>query len=204
MRRVLVAPFFYVDSVMYEAALDALISRAPLLAYQFTWERFACPMSWRFIPNIHYPETEPYKAESRFFERYAADKELSLSVWRSPATRQQGKLLVHNHSGTVRREMVLGECAEDRYESLDDRIHEALDCRYETGEVGTLEPHMFHEVTGIFVPWRTMILSESEHGEGGVSEYLDIESGAILSSGPTRAGSSFTELFNHWNPHLRR
>ncbi len=205
MNRFTVAPSLVLDDEMYELALDALGQCAPEQVAGFTWNRFIDRESWRLIPDVANPDEPFFKAECKVKHGPPYEQTIKLNVWRSPDLRRDGAPVPHNHPYRRFRSRILRSgYTEDRYTVHDGRVELERDCLHQAGGVNDMPHDVFHEVTSVLEPGRTLTLMDCGPSKKEYWGYLDPDTGLYTPNKKSPIDPRFKMLLLDRNPHLRK
>jgi hypothetical protein len=197
-----ILPGFTVDQTMYETAANGIATLAADLA-PLTWDKFTAPASWLLIPD---EQGEISKAE--MILTCSVQRTVKLNIWYRPDVRGGAKIVPHNHRwDTFCGNLLLGGYDEDRYtrtavDAATGRAHvEAeLGVTHDTATANEVPHDVFHEVTRVHEPGRTMSLMVCGRGEFGNWCHLDVDTGRLVREQPV---AGFDDMFAVLNPHHR-
>ncbi|MGY4969559.1 hypothetical protein ACWGCC_10055 [Streptomyces nigrescens] len=192
MKPIEIIPGLTVDKEMYQSAVEGLAAFAP--DEKLTWESFADERSWLLIPD---PDGSGYKAE--LVVRRAAESTIKINLWMSPDLRAGSAPQPHNHPWEFVAHVLMGGYTEQRYQVIDGTVHTATQTHKAGGE-NHLPLDVFHEVTQIHAPGRTLTLMICGKGRKGDWGYLDPESGAFEANRPD---PEFRDRLVALNPRMR-
>lgn len=146
-----------------------------------TWETFVDPVSWWMIPD----ETgEGYKAELTL--RNDGERTIRLNNWFLPDLRGGEVSRPHSHPWWFEARVLAGGYTEDRYERLGDHVagapsvREQLGVEHRAGGRNEVPLSVYHEVTEIHEPGRTLSLMVCGRSEKVAWGYLDTASGCHM------------------------
>jgi hypothetical protein len=196
MNTITVAPGLKLDEDMYELAADAVASRLPNLA-PLTFDDFIAPSLWSNIPD----ETgELSKAEAVLMR--SRHLTVKINVWFREDLRGAGAPAPHNHPWESFTSYVLGGgYDEDRWHvDAVGNIVETLGVEHHGPTANLVGHDIYHEVTAVHEPGRTMSLMVCGSGRRGDWGYLDLATGA---HNPLQPIANFAEMFAALNPHRR-
>lgn len=197
-QRVKVADGLQLDDEMYERAVAALREHAPDLAPALTWERFTQRESWCLVPDAQRPDEPFYKAALVVLDQAPWTRTVKVNVWRAPDLRKDGAPMPHSHPWPFNAYVLMGGYEEDRYDVSGGHV-EMTGRQHGAGDTNAIPLDLFHEVTIVLVPGRTLTLmvcvkSRREWG------YLDPDTGEYTRNTPD---PQFMALLRDRNPHMR-
>lgn len=192
MERVEVIPGLIVDEEMHEHAARGLERHAP--DERLTWEAFTDEHSWLLIPD---PDGAGYKGELVVHRR--EDRTIKINLWMAPDLRAGASPAPHNHPWAFRAHVLMGGYTEQRYQVLDGRVHAETRSHMASGE-NDVPLDVFHEVTHIHAPARTLTLMVCGEGRTGNWDYLDVATGTFEEN---PADPTFKARLLALNPRLR-
>ncbi|MFH8405295.1 hypothetical protein ACH4FX_11045 [Streptomyces sp. NPDC018019] len=194
MKTTRIIPGFTVDEAMHEAAAAALAAHAPQLGLGLSWERFTAPASWWLVPD---EAGDACKAE--LVLREDAEATAKINLWLLPDRRaQDGRPTPHSHPWSFRSWILMGGYDEDRYELTDGQVRADLAVAHRRGTVNDVGGALYHEVTDIHEPGRTLTLMVCGPGVRGRWGYLDTDTGRHIPSVPD---TGFADRLRALNPH---
>ena len=187
-----IVPGLALDETLYEAAAAGVASHVPGLP-PLTWERFAQPDAWTLVPDGY---GQGYKAE--FVLEATPVRTLKVNLWNLPDLRGGDKSTPHSHPWDFRAYVLLGGYSEDRYvpEGATVRAERAVEHR--AGGVNDVPRAVYHEVTEVHAPGRTLTLMVCGRGQRGSWGYLDVATGRHQAVGPD---PGFADRQRALNPH---
>jgi hypothetical protein len=198
-RRIVVVPGLVLDDEMYEIAVAALRQHAADLVSGFTWDRFTARRSWCLVPDANRPDVPFYKAELVLLDEAPWTRTVKLNVWTAADVRKDGAPWPHKHPWPFDAHLLLGGQKESRYVVTGGRV-EMTTCEHVAGDVNGVPLDVFHEITEILAPGRTMSLMDCGPSQGiGSWGYLNPDTGAFI---PTAPDPEFAALLLDRNPHL--
>lgn len=224
MTSVTVAPSLVLDDEMFELARAALAARAPEQVEKFTWERFTARKSWVLVPDTENRQKldDPwYKAEFVIKHGKPYRQTVKLNIWRFPDLRRDGAPMPHNHPWPFVGHVLLGGYEEDRYEVASNSNKVLIDpfqkwevggtnvtsgVLHQAGEANDLPLDVFHEVTQILDPGRTVSLMDCDLGRKDGWGHLEEDDKGNLVYVPNKLGeldTRFKPMLRALNPHLR-
>lgn len=187
-----IIPGLVVDSEMYEAAESGLALHAPD-APRLTWETFTAVDGWTLVPDDC---GQGYKAE--FVLRNDAERTLKINSWYLPDLRAGDKPKPHSHPWDFYAFILMGGYTEDRYELDGDTVVTNLGVTHRSGSVNEVPRTLYHEVTEIHDPGRTLTLMVCGAGQRGTWGYLDVRTGEHTRTAPD---PGFKDRLRALNPH---
>lgn len=218
MTTVTVASSLVLDDDMFEQSREQLALYAPDEVEDFTWERFVARESWLLIPDVENPDLPWYKAEFVIKNRPPYEQTVKLNVWMSADLRRNGAPQPHSHPWeSFTGHVFMGGYVEDRYRPVRASLiandphsaHDvglrdlARDVVHRAGSHNDIDQTIFHEVTEVLEPGRTLSLMNCGLGRPGGWGYLDPETGLYIPSSESETDPRFRELFLDRNPHRR-
>ncbi|MEU7162228.1 hypothetical protein AB0A98_38305 [Streptomyces chrestomyceticus] len=193
MKTTRIIPGLVVDEAMLEAAAAALPAHAPELG-PLSWECFTAPANWWMVPD---EAGDACKAE--LVLREDTEATVKVNLWLLPDRRAaDGRPAPHSHPWDFRSWILLGGYDEDRYELSDGHVRADLAVAHRSGTVNEIDRALYHEVTGIHEPGRTLSLMVCGPGVRGSWGYLDPDTGRCVPSAPD---PGFTDRLRALNPH---
>ncbi|WP_280361313.1 hypothetical protein [Nocardia wallacei] len=198
MSSVVVAPGLVLDETLYELSAAGVLHYAPDLA-PLTWETFTTPRRWWIIPDT---DCRGYKAELTLHTDPA--RTIRLNRWYSPDLRGGQQPRPHSHPWPFDAWILTGGYTEDRYEPTGDQItgepavRAQLGIEHRAGGHNTVPRSVYHEVTHIHEPGRTLSLMVCGAGEPAAWGYLDTTTARHT---PTAPDPDFDAKLRHLNPH---
>ncbi|WP_327356340.1 hypothetical protein [Streptomyces sp. NBC_01304] len=193
MERVEIIPGVVVDEEMHEHATQGLAEHAP--GENVPWETFADGTSWLLVPG---PDGAGYKAE--LVVRREEHHTIKFNLWMSPDLRAGAGPRPHNHPWEFTAFVLMGGYTEERYQVVDGVVR-AWTQIHEAGGRNHLALNVFHEVTEIHAPARTLTLMLCGQGRERDWGYLDIATGAFEAN---QADPAFETRLQALNPRARR
>jgi hypothetical protein len=195
-----ILPGFEINQTMYEAAADGLAEFAPDLT-PLTWEAFTAPTGWLLIPD---DQGRISKAE--MILTCSAERTVKVNVWFRPDVRGGQKVIPHNHRfDEFTGHVVLGGYTDDQYRRtrVYDNGHADIEAMLAVTHAGpdaaNRVPHdVFHEVTAVHDPGRTVSIMVCGPGKFGDWCHLDFETGRLIKEQPV---AGFDEMLRALNPH---
>ncbi|NKQ55602.1 hypothetical protein HFP15_22215 [Amycolatopsis sp. K13G38] len=194
MKTTTIAPDLTLDEAMFEAAAEGFATDVPDLA-PLTWERFTHAPDWTLVPNDC---GDAYKAE--LVLRNTRDSTLKLNIWNLPDLRGGEVSQPHSHPWHFTAHVLLGGYNEDRYSPENGTIHRERGVEHTAGCVNDVPKAVYHEVTAIHDPGRTVSLMVCGQGARGDWGYLDLATGERE---PVRPDPDFAAKLRALNPHQR-
>ncbi|KUN02094.1 hypothetical protein AQI95_28875 [Streptomyces yokosukanensis] len=195
MEKVHIIPGLTVDREMYESALAGLAEHAH--EQTLTWARFTSEDAWTLVPD---PDGFGYKAE--LVLRRSADVTIKVNLWRGPDLRDGERPTPHGHPWPFTAHVLLGGYDEQRYGLLDGKVSTTT-MTHRAGGANHLPLHVFHEVTRIHEPGRTVTLMICGKGTKGDWGYLDPETGTITPNQDV-SGPTFRQRMVAINPRMQK
>lgn len=192
MELVEIIPGLIVDEEMYERARKGLAEHAS--EEKLTWETFTDEYSWLLIPA---PDGTGYKAELVLRQEEALT--IKVNLWMSPDLRAGGTPRPHSHPWKFTAHVLMGGYTEQRYEALNGKVHAETQI-HRAGGQNHVPLSVFHEVTEIHAPARTLTLMICGQGRKGDWGYLDVETGAFEANQPD---PTFKARLQALNPRMR-
>lgn len=193
-----VIPGLVLDDALYEAAAAGIVNCAPEFA-PLSFERFTAASSWWMIPD---DDCNGYKAVLEFCND--PERTVWLHDWLLPDLRGGEESRPHSHPWQFASTILTGGYTEDRYERTGDlatdepSVREQLGVEHRAGSVNDVPRSVYHEVTEIHEPGRTLTLMVCGRGEKAAWGYLDTRSGVHT---PTAPDPDFKTKLRHLNPH---
>lgn len=182
-----------VDADMYEVAHWGILREHPT-AGALAWERFTDPAHWWLIPA-----RDGTASRAEFTLREDTTKTVKINVWFAPERpREKGKPQPHSHPWNFRSHILMGAYYEDRYTLEDGRVHSEHGIGHQLGEVHKMPKTVYHEVTGVWDPGRTLSLMVCGPGERGRWGHLDPDKGEHI---PAKRDPQFLAKLKALNPH---
>ncbi|GHE14689.1 hypothetical protein [Streptomyces alanosinicus] len=192
MDRVEVVPGLAVDLDLYEAAVNGLKEHAP--EETLAWETFTSPESWTLVPD---PDEQGYKGELVLRREDSHTRKINL--WFAPDLRDGQSPKPHNHPWEFTSHVLSGAYTEQRYTLVDGKV--ATETHTHTaGGSNHLPLDVYHEVTAISEPGRTLTLMLCGAGRQGAWGYLDPETGRTYDNTPD---TSFRDRLVALNPRMK-
>ncbi|MER8002966.1 hypothetical protein [Streptomyces sp. NPDC095613] len=192
MKRVTISPGLLVDEALHEAASEGIGLYAPNCA-PLTWDRFVAPAGWWLVPD----ETgDGYKAECVLED--TQDRTIKINLWFLPDLRGGQKAQPHSHPWDFHAHVLLGGYNEDRYVPDGGTVRAERSVEHQAGAVNRVPIDVYHEVTQIHDPGRTLTLMVCGRGERGRWGYLDINTGTRV---PVQPDPKFAARLRALNPH---
>lgn len=174
MEQVRIIPGLTVDREMYERVVAGLAEHAP--EESLTWEVFTSEDGWTLVPN---PDGVGYKAE--LVLRRSPDVTIKVNLWMRTDLRAGQEPQPHGHPWPFTAHVLLGGYDEQRYELVDGKVSTTT-MTHSAGGANHLPLHVFHEVTDIHEPGRTVTLMICGKGTKGDWGYLDPVTGTITAN----------------------
>ncbi|MEJ8652790.1 hypothetical protein WKI65_33190 [Streptomyces sp. MS1.AVA.3] len=187
-----VVPGLTVTSEMFEAASAGVGNQIEELA-PLTWERFIDPSGWTLIPD---DRGDAYKAE--LVLRRTAESTVKINLWRLPDRRGGDQAHPHDHPWAFRSHVLLGGYEEDRYIPQGGQVVPNLGFSHASGTVNELPLAVYHDVTEVHEPDRTLTLMVCAAGTTGQWGYLDTDTGEHVATSPD---PHFINRLRALNPH---
>lgn len=189
----LILPEVNIDDDLYDAATAGVATYLPQVE-PLTWEQFTNPLNWQLIPDSR---GELSKAEYIGFRKHG-----KVNIWFRPDLRGGEKPAPHNHPWEVFTGYVLTEhgYGEDRYwRAPGGGAHAHRNVQHEGPAANVLSWDMYHEVTDVHEPGKTislMVLGQRLPGSWG---YLDLDTGEHRRYQPV---TNFDAICTALNKHL--
>ncbi|MER5301358.1 hypothetical protein ABT039_18050 [Streptomyces lasiicapitis] len=190
-----IGPGLLLDDVLFGAAEAGTATHTPHLA-PLTWETFTAPSGWTLVPDDC---GNGYKAELVLLSIRTAT--VKINLWFAPDLRGDQQPAPHSHPWDFNAHVLLGGYSEDRY--IPDGAgavradHGVEHCR---GGINTVPREIYHEVTDIHEPGRTLTLMVCGPGERGRWGYLDTTTGQHRAPGPDPGFSARLKAINPHHP----
>lgn len=196
MRKTAIIPGLSVDEALYEAAASGLVEHAPEVG-PLTWERWVDPQGWTLVPDEQ--TLRPYKAELTLREHPAGTLR-RINIWFEPDLRGDNAPQPHSHPWPFTAHVLAGGYDEDRYVRHDDGRVDQVGATHPAGGTNELPRDLFHEVTEIHEPGRTLTLMvATAPGVRGGWGYLSPDTGIYTAAPP--ASPAFLSALRALNPH---
>jgi hypothetical protein len=192
MKTIIIVPGLELTEAMYEAAAPGVAAHAPEFA-PLTWERFTAPSDWWLVPDDC---GDGYKAE--LVLREDAQAAVKLNLWFLPDLRGGEQSRPHSHPWDFRAHVLLGGYSEDRYVPDAGAVRAERAVEHRSGGVNAVPRTVYHEVTEVHEPGRTLTLMVCGRGERGAWGYLDTSTGQHL---PVPPDPKFGTRLRVLNPH---
>lgn len=193
MGRIEIAAGLVVDGDMFDAVAAGLVAHAPA-AQPVTWESFRDQTCWTLVPDA---TGAGYKAEFVVHRSPAAT--VKVNVWMAPDLRRGEEPMPHSHPWPLTARLLMGGYTEQRYTLTNGIVH-ARAVAHRQGGKNHLPTNVFHEVTEVHHPSRTVSLMVCGAGTAGQWGYLGPQTGHVT---PPRPDPAFRERLKAINPHLR-
>jgi hypothetical protein len=190
--RVEVVPGLVVDRRLYEVAVQGLKKHAP--DETLTWEAFTSQESWTLVPD---PDGHAYKGELVLRREESGTRKINL--WLAPDLREGDTPKPHNHPWEFTSHILSGGYTEQRY-TLRDGTTITESRTHTAGSSNHVPPDVYHEVTEITEPGRTLTLMLCGAGRQGSWSYLDPETGRTYANEPD---PGFRDRLIALNPRMR-
>ncbi|WP_367132837.1 MULTISPECIES: hypothetical protein [Streptomyces] len=187
-----IVPGLTVTDEMFDAASAGVGKQIPGLA-PLTWEQFTDPNGWTLVPD---DRGDAYKAELVLLSR--VESTIKINLWSLPDRRGGERARPHNHPWAFRSYVLLGGYDEDRYTLEGGRVVPELSVSHTSGSVNHVAPEVYHDVTAIHDPHRTLTLMVCGPGRKGQWGYLDTDTGEHVATQPD---PGFLERLRALNPH---
>jgi len=181
-----------ITTEMFEVASAGVESHIPELV-ALTWEQFVSPSGWTLVPD---DRGDAYKAE--LVLRRTAESTVKINLWRLPDRRGGDQARPHDHPWAFRSHVLLGGYDEDRYAPQGGGIVPHLGVSHTSGTVNDLPLAVYHEVTEVHEPDRTLTLMVCGAGSTGQWGYLDTDTGEHVATSPD---PDFVSRLRALNPH---
>ncbi|MER7212433.1 hypothetical protein ABT340_35720 [Streptosporangium sp. NPDC000239] len=194
MKRLTVAPGLTLDEALFEAAAEGVAAHAPELG-ALSWEQFTAPSGWTLVPD---EETgRAYKAELTLQEHPHLLRRIN--VWFEADLRGNAAPRPHSHPWPFTAHVLLGGYDEERYVRKGYEIIQGA-ASHRAGRANVLHRELFHEVTEIHEPGRTLTLMVADApGVRGGWGYLSPDTGAYIAAPPP--SEAFLAALRELNPH---
>jgi hypothetical protein len=192
MQSVQIIPGLHVDEEMFERATEALAAHTP--DQKITWESFIDQNNWLLVPD---PDGFGYKAEYKVLQ--SANRTIKINLWMSPDLRAGDAPMPHNHPWPFTAYVLMGGYKESRYKVVDGNVITTTEV-HRAGDENDVPIDLFHEVTEIHEPGRTLTLMVCGEGIQGEWGYIDPETGEFR---PNQPDPSFKMHLRERNPRLR-
>lgn len=189
-----IVPGLTVDSELFEAAAHGLTTHAPERA-PLTWPTFIDPAGWTLVPDDC---GSGYKAELVLLN--TRERTLKINLWYLPDLRGGQRSQPHSHPWDFAAHVLLGGYSEDRYTPDGSRVLAQRGVEHRQGGVNDVSRRVYHEVTEIHAPGRTLTLMMCGRGQRGAWGYLDTDTGQHIS---VRPDPKFAGRLRALNPHHR-
>lgn len=193
MERIEIIPGLIVDEEMHQHAVRGLAEHTP--AEKLTWETFADENSWLLVPD---PDGAGYKAE--LVLRRDKDHTVKINLWMSPDLRAGAEPQPHNHPWEFSAYVLMGGYTEQRYRVVDGAVRTETQ-EHERGGHNHVPLDVYHEVTKIHDPGKTLTLMVCGQGRKGEWGYLNLTSGKFEKNQPD---PTFKERMVALNPRMAR
>lgn len=187
-----IAPGLVLDDALYSAAAAGIAAHAPGIA-PLTWDRFTAPTDWTLVPD---DSGAGYKAELGLLN--AREATVKVNLWFTPDLRGGQEPAPHSHPWHFRAYVLLGGYSEDRYTPDGSTVRANRGVEHGAGGVNDVPRSVYHEVTEIHDPGRTLTLMVCGHGERGRWGYLDLATGQHRTAVPD---PDFGARVRAINPH---
>ncbi|MFF4607905.1 hypothetical protein ACFY12_34855 [Streptomyces sp. NPDC001339] len=187
-----IIPGLIVDEEMYDKAVHGLIEHTP--EEKLTWESFTDEHSWLLIPGL---DGAGYKAE--LVLRREKDRTIKINLWMAPDLRAGQTPAPHNHPWEFHAHILMGGYTEQRYQLVDGKVRTETQI-HEAGGQNHLPLDIYHEVTKIHAPARTLTLMVCSGGRKGDWGYLNTETAVFAANQPD---PTFKAHLQALNPRLR-
>lgn len=195
MTMIQIAPGLVLDDELFGAAEAGVSAHAPHLA-PLTWRQFAEPAGWTLVPDDC---GDGYKAELVLLNTREATAKINL--WFLPDLRGGQEPTPHSHPWAFDAHVLLGGYSEDRYTpDGTGMVRAERGVEHAAGGVNGVPRSVYHEVTAIHEPGRTLTLMVCGRGERGAWGYLDLATGQHRHVEPDR---TFAARLRAINPHRR-
>ncbi len=195
MKQAKVLPGLVLDEELYEAAADGVREHVPRLwlPQGLTWEVFTFAYLWTLVPD----ETgQPYKAEFGLTE--GPNGTVKINVWFRPDRRPKEQSKPHSHPWNFESLVKLGGYSEYRIQpDTAGNLHE-VEAEYRAGGRNGVGREVYHEVTDIDRPGRTVTVMRCGPGKRGDWGYFDRDTGLHVPTGPD---PTFAARLAALNPH---
>lgn len=186
-------PAFTLTNVLYELAAAGVAIHAPSLA-PLTQKRFTALADW-----LHIPDDQGALSKSELTLARTPALTVRLNIWFRPDLRGGDRPQPHNHPWeTFTGHVLAGGYDEDRYEGQGGDVHAEIGVRHVSPAANTVDHRVYHEVTTVHEPGRTLSLMVCSQGRRGDWGYLDLSTGRHVQLGPD---PDFDARFAALNPH---
>lgn len=187
-----IIPGLVVDETLFEAAADGITTHLPDLA-PLSWETFTASTGWTLVPDEH---GDAYKAE--LVLRNTIESTVKINLWTLPDRRGGEQPKPHSHPWEFTSRILLGGYTEDRYDTAGDLVSTELNAVHRSPSANHVPRSLYHEVTEIHEPSRTLTLMICQRGERGTWGYLDVDRGCHV---PNEPDPLFLDRLRALNPH---
>lgn len=194
MKTTQIVPGLHIDEELHGIARwEGLFRHAPRFS-RLSWERFTTPTNWWLIPA-----RDGTLSRAEFTVHEDAAETVKINVWFMPERPgEKGKPRPHSHPWDFRSHILRGAYYEDQYTLHGDRVHSVHSIGHLHGESHDLPRDVYHEVTGVWEPGRTMSLMMCGRGERGTWGHLNPDTGKHT---PSRRDPKFQAHLAALNPH---
>ncbi|MEU8954925.1 hypothetical protein AB0C93_11535 [Streptomyces sp. NPDC048518] len=195
MATIQIGPGLVLDDVLYGAAEAGTATHVPHLA-PLTWETFTAPPRWTLVPDGC---GNGYKAELTLLGTRKAT--VKINLWIAPDLRGDQQPAPHSHPWDFDAHVLLGGYSEDRYiPDGDGGVRAEHGVGHSSGGSNTVPRDVYHEVTEIHQPGRTLTLMVCGPGERGRWGYLDLATGQHRAAAPDLDFSARLQAINPRHP----
>lgn len=187
-----VLPDFTLDEPLFEAAAQGLTDHTTLP--KLTWDEFTDAGNWWLIPGA---DGQLSKAELTLVNTPRLT--VRMNVWHASDLRGDGRPMPHNHPWqSFTSHILLGGYDEDRYRRTPAGLHIDRGVTHASPGANQVDHDLFHEVTRIHDPGRTLTLMICKAGKRGDWCHLDVDTGADIHDQPV---TDFPAMLARLNPH---
>lgn len=181
-----------VDEAVFGSVIEGLSTHAPAVQPP-AWDAFTDEYRWTLVPDA---EGAGYKAE--FLVHHSPGATVKVNVWMAPDLRRGEEPMPHGHPWPFTAHLLMGGYTEQRYRLTDGSV-DAHTVTHRQGGANHLPVSVFHEVTDVHEPGRTVSLMVCGAGRSGLWGYLDPQTGRVT---PPRPDPAFQERLKALNPRL--
>lgn len=186
-----VLPNFTLDNSLYEAAAQGLADHTTL--QPLVWDDFTLATNWWLIPDT---DGELSKAELTLINTPRIT--VRMNIWYRSDLRGDGRPMPHNHPwNTFTSHILRGGYDEDRYRRTPSGLHIDKDVTHASPGANTVDHDLFHEVSRIHDPGKTLTLMICKDGQRGDWCHLDVDTGADIHDQPV---TDFSAMLTRLNP----
>jgi hypothetical protein len=161
---------------------------------EITWGDFIDQDNWFFVPD---PDGVGYKAE--YLVLRSEDRTVKINLWMKPDLRAGDAPMPHNHPWPFTAYVLMGGYTESRYEVVDGKVTTTTE-EHRAGDKNHVPLDLFHEVTEIHDPGRTLTLMVCGRGNKGQWGYIDPNTGEFR---PNQPDPTFLERAREINPRMQ-